>query len=562
MRKFLIVVSAFLSLSTVLYASIGKIVAVKGEVTVTRDAQVLKAVTGFELEEKDTLISKAKAKAQIIFNDKTVITIGKNSEFSIREYLFDGGTPKASFGITKGAFRAITGKIGKVAPDRFKLQTKTATIGIRGTQILGQINGDDKIACTQGAIRVTSLDTGDSVDVPAGQITTVAPGKPPARPRAYKPAEINRMGSASGGGGETVEADDVIETEGGDEENGDATAEEEGGDDQEEEAAAEEEQQDEEATAEEDQQDETGAEGDKEGDAPTDDGEATPGEGGDAGEPEAAVGDDGIGTDEGGLPEGETDLGGGETFGDDPFLEAEGPVLDDTAPDVFEPEFIPPTVPIPPDWTNPEDDIDKSPLNVIPPVESIYPEFASFASDLYDQSVVIPDSDPYLSWGAWSNTAATDYATMAASDVEAMWVGGEMTPSDVIDGYIVNGASYSYSGGVEGVVRDATSAVKMENGTVNMTFDFASSTNAVTGSIGFDAGSNHWELGVGTSRLDNSGFAIDSFTTGANSDVTIGQGSGTGRFYGSNADSMGGTFGAYNADVTEQAVGAFTGTKQ
>jgi hypothetical protein len=105
----------------------------------------------------------------------------------------------------------------------------------------------------------------------------------------------------------------------------------------------------------------------------------------------------------------------------------------------------------------------------------------------------------------------------------------------------------------------------MENGAVNMTFDFASSSNAITGSIGFDAGSEHWEMGVGSSRLGNSGFAIDSFTTGTAetaSDVAIGKGSATGRFYGSEAQSMGGTFGAYNAEQTKQAIGAFTGSKQ
>ena len=63
-----------------------------------------------------------------------MISVGKNSTFSIKDYLFDvGQKPKASFKFGYGTFKAITGKIGKLNPRGFKLQTKTASIGIRGT---------------------------------------------------------------------------------------------------------------------------------------------------------------------------------------------------------------------------------------------------------------------------------------------------------------------------------------------------------------------------------------------------------------------------------------------
>jgi len=200
--------------SSTAYAGIGKIVAARGDILVTRGQQLLPAKTGFELEKKDIVTTQAKAKAQILFADQTVITIGKNSVFKIEEYLYEEGEkPALAFNISKGAFRSITGKIGKIAPDRFKLKTKTATIGIRGTQILGDVGQKPetpvKIAFTQGRGYVQTPQ--GTVEIEAGQITNVAPGKAPTPPRAYKPTEINQMSSASGGGGETMGADDVID---------------------------------------------------------------------------------------------------------------------------------------------------------------------------------------------------------------------------------------------------------------------------------------------------------------------------------------------------------------
>ena len=157
----------------------------------------------------------------------------------------------------KGAFRSITGKIGKMAPKRFKLKTRTATMGIRGTQILFKTGGNkpDTMACTQGAITVTS-DTGETVDVPAGQITTVTEGEAPTPPKAYEPEEIEALGEDAGGGGETVDGEAIAE------ENSD-DSEEEG---VEEEKSEEEEEKEEDEEGDKEESDEEKSEEDEEGD--------------------------------------------------------------------------------------------------------------------------------------------------------------------------------------------------------------------------------------------------------------------------------------------------------
>jgi hypothetical protein len=189
--------SLLVLLVSVSFANIGKIVALKGNVDVVRDNKTTNGIkSGFKLEKNDMLKTGPKAKLQIVFSDQTVITIGKKSEFKVYDYFYKEGNkkPKASFGFLKGSFKSVTGNIGKIAKNRFKLKTKTASMGIRGTTIVGQVSDTgDKIACTDGAIVVTSLTTGVTVPVPAGKITTVKKGANPTPARNYSPAEITSM---------------------------------------------------------------------------------------------------------------------------------------------------------------------------------------------------------------------------------------------------------------------------------------------------------------------------------------------------------------------------------
>lgn len=176
MKTIRLLLIAFI-LNIAAFASIGKISALNGDVSIIRASKTLKASAGSALEQKDVIKASKGSAAQIVFNDKTVITVGSATTFKIEEYLFDDKTPNAKFKVEEGSFKAITGKIGKIAPDKFKLETKTATIGIRGTAFVGRtdINGNLIVACTRGAIVVTPLGVFQAppppVIVPAGQMT-------------------------------------------------------------------------------------------------------------------------------------------------------------------------------------------------------------------------------------------------------------------------------------------------------------------------------------------------------------------------------------------------------
>jgi hypothetical protein len=173
-----------LFLSTSLFANIGKITALKGDASIIRDAQTLIPKTGFIIEKNDKINTSANARIQVVFKDNTIISLGKNTSFSINDYFYDEQQPQktnASFGMAKGIFKTITGRIGKINPNKFKLKTKSAAIGIRGTTFFGEDNGGKgSYSCTQGKISVTT-DLG-TVEVNAGEMTQVEIGKPPSPP--------------------------------------------------------------------------------------------------------------------------------------------------------------------------------------------------------------------------------------------------------------------------------------------------------------------------------------------------------------------------------------------
>ncbi len=193
-----IILSLMLLSSVVLANSVATITALQGSASIVHEANSIKATIGATLSEKDTLKTEDKSKVQLIFNDETIITIGKNSNFSINEYLYEENKePSAKFGLLNGAMRTITGKIGKIAPDKFSVQTRTTTIGIRGTNftVLVQPNGVNMVYCTLGEITVSinhKLST-----VTQGFYMGISPDGKRSDPIKFTPKQLNDMRNES-----------------------------------------------------------------------------------------------------------------------------------------------------------------------------------------------------------------------------------------------------------------------------------------------------------------------------------------------------------------------------
>ena len=147
----------FLSTSMFANATVGSITLLKGDVKIHDKTSTVNASLGLKLYEENSILTGKKSKAQFIFNDETIVTVGKNSNFSISKFMYDESQePTIKFGLIKGAIKTITGEIGKIAPQKFSVKTKTATIGIRGTNFTTSILDDKSLMayCTYGAINV------------------------------------------------------------------------------------------------------------------------------------------------------------------------------------------------------------------------------------------------------------------------------------------------------------------------------------------------------------------------------------------------------------------------
>jgi len=159
------------------FGNIGTVMTLKGEAKIKRSINI-KAKMGMKLLEGDVILTSSLSKMQVILIDDTVITIGANSSFGFKEFKFDGTKKsKVTLQANSGYFRTITGRSGKIAPDRFRVKTLNATIGVRGTDFGGYITKDKEIIkCYSGSIWV-KLDSGGVKNVLSNMLIEISNNK-------------------------------------------------------------------------------------------------------------------------------------------------------------------------------------------------------------------------------------------------------------------------------------------------------------------------------------------------------------------------------------------------
>ncbi|HEX7888999.1 MAG TPA: FecR family protein [Ramlibacter sp.] len=108
---------------------------------------------GLALREGDRLTTSEGASAIIRLNDGTRMTVRPNSELVLQQYQFRENAPDNSFllQLVRGGLRAFTGVISKNSPNAARIQTSTATIGIRGTDFDARLCSGD---CAQESSQI------------------------------------------------------------------------------------------------------------------------------------------------------------------------------------------------------------------------------------------------------------------------------------------------------------------------------------------------------------------------------------------------------------------------
>lgn len=202
------------SVATITHLS-GPLAARKGDGS-TRALQI-----GSRVDEGDTVITQKRTYARIKFSDGSEVTLKPDTQFKVEQHRFDPNDAKGdagSYRLIKGGLRTITGQIGKRGNrDSYRMNTPTATIGIRGTiydatYCIGGSCGSIKpglyLAVSDGQVVITNTEgITTTMQVQAGQYVYVQsastpPVLLPAKPDIpYNPPQsVTQGGSAAQGG--------------------------------------------------------------------------------------------------------------------------------------------------------------------------------------------------------------------------------------------------------------------------------------------------------------------------------------------------------------------------
>lgn len=144
---------------------------------------------GQSITHKERIQTRASGSVQLLFLDKTSMTIGPNSDLTIDEYVYDpnANTGKLAATLGKGALRFVGGQISHNGDAQIK--TASALIGIRGGVMI--TDGKGGIYSGYGTSTVTS--GGQSVTLGAGEFTQTHAGGPPSPPNFPPPGFVQQQ---------------------------------------------------------------------------------------------------------------------------------------------------------------------------------------------------------------------------------------------------------------------------------------------------------------------------------------------------------------------------------
>jgi len=120
---------------------IGHVQTLKGGASFLRGTVLQPAAVGGALYRGDVIRTARDGSLGIVLTDDTTISLGPNSELTIKEYAFDPKAGKFALlaRMVKGTFVYLSGVIAKLAPNSIHLEIPEATIAVRGTRLLIEV---------------------------------------------------------------------------------------------------------------------------------------------------------------------------------------------------------------------------------------------------------------------------------------------------------------------------------------------------------------------------------------------------------------------------------------
>jgi hypothetical protein len=122
-------------------------------------------VIGAGLVENEKIRTTAEGTANVIFADRSTLTVGKGSEVTLDKFVYDpaNGTGGLAIDLTQGALRFVGGKLSKTG--NVEVKTETATMTVRGGIALFYFppGGGDGYAVLLYGQELKNVGTGESI---------------------------------------------------------------------------------------------------------------------------------------------------------------------------------------------------------------------------------------------------------------------------------------------------------------------------------------------------------------------------------------------------------------
>ncbi|MCW5699681.1 MAG: FecR domain-containing protein [Rhodospirillales bacterium] len=169
----------------------GKVSRLQGAATATASGVSRDLKAGAAIMFGDRILTGESSRLEMRMHDGAVITLGDNAHFTIGEFESDdrGGV----FGLFRGAFLAVSGKINESTSSPLTVLTPNAVAGVRGTTIWGEQDGETlSMALFEGKLLFVES-RGLRVDLTEPLFgTTVKAGKRPTKPKRWGDAKIEK----------------------------------------------------------------------------------------------------------------------------------------------------------------------------------------------------------------------------------------------------------------------------------------------------------------------------------------------------------------------------------
>jgi hypothetical protein len=120
-------------------AVVGRIALAVGVIhRIAADGQRVPVKSGDALRERDRIVTGSDALAMIVFSDQGRLALRPDTDVLIKAYRVDpsGADTQLDLELLRGTVRQISGKAAQLQPERYRLNTPIAAIGVRGTDFL------------------------------------------------------------------------------------------------------------------------------------------------------------------------------------------------------------------------------------------------------------------------------------------------------------------------------------------------------------------------------------------------------------------------------------------